>query len=295
MTDGWRLQQTNSLRLACLVEVLSYKPGNVTPGNRFHDSRVEDYAVSARVIAPVLADTGRRGVGRSIHDAVSVTQAAVGHNTNLGIVLVLAPLAAVPCGISLANGIRDVLLRLSIEDADWTYRAIRVAAPGGLGSSAVQDVGRTPTKSLLECMRHAADRDLIARQYAENFSDVLKTGLRWLQQSSKAVAEPHRIGWVALQLLAAFGDSLIARKCGTDISETVRAMARSVLAMGWPHSTAGLRAWNDLDVFLRSDGNRLNPGTTADMIAAIVYAGLRDGAYRANPDLLADYENEEVR
>ena len=294
MTDGWTTQLTEWLRQACLVDVLSRKPGNVTPEHRFTDARVSDFVTSARVTAPILAQAGNLGIGRSIFEAVSATRRTVGHNTNLGMILLLAPLAAVPSAVPLSPGIRTVLHGLTVDDADWTYRAVRMAAPGGLGASDVQDVRQPPTETLLKCMRHAADRDLIALQYASGFSAVLGTGLCWLLESGETVDESDRIGLVALQLLSEFGDSLIARKCGTAASDAVREQAGKVLATGWPESAAGQRFWDEFDVFLRSDGNRLNPGTTADMIAAIVFAGLRGGVYVPDADLMACGEDEEA-
>ena len=113
-------------------------------------------------------------------DAVAATQARVGRNTNLGIVLLLAPLTAVPPGVRLADGIADILSRLTREDAELVYEAIRLAHPGGMGQVDNQDISMPPTQTLLDVMRLAADRDLIARQYAENFSIVLDFGLLYL-------------------------------------------------------------------------------------------------------------------
>ena len=274
-------QLANKLYQACLVEVLSRKPGNVMPGNEFTDATVNDFVVSAKVSAPILAAVAKIGVGRAIFEAVDATNKAVGHNTNLGILLLLAPLAAVPESQSLAEGISPVLSGLTTGDADWSYKAIRLAGPGGLGDAEAEDVQEAPTQSLQECMRLAADRDLIAAQYSNNYEEVLGVGATWLIESATVVAESDRMTWLALMLLSHFGDSLIARKCGQPTSDDVKNRAQAVLEAGWPHRDSGRQAYVQFDDYLRSDGNRLNPGTTADMIAAIVFCGLRSGTYVA--------------
>lgn len=276
---------TDWIYQSCRIEVLSEKPGNVSPGKSFQDADVNDFLESARVSAPWLVQAGTLGVGKAIYGATKATHDAVGHNTNLGILLLLAPMAAIPSGVSLSDGLPHVVGSLTVEDADWTYQAIRVAEPGGLGDSDTQDVREPPTETLQECMRHAADRDLIAQQYATDFHDVLHTGLELLRASATVVAETQRIGFVALKLMSALGDSLVARKCGDAVSEDLQQRAAAVLDAGWPHTDSGRQAWSEFDGWLRSDGNRLNPGTTADMIAAIVFAALRSGQYTVPPDL----------
>lgn len=291
MNDDFAAQLTQWLYQACLAEVLSPKPGNVAPGTEYQDATVEDFVTSGRVSAPLLANAESAGVGKAVFAAAEATQAAVGHNTNLGILLLLGPLAAVPRSFSLADGLGTVLSELTIEDADWAYRAIRLASPGGLGDADTQDVHEAPTESLQDCMRHAAHRDLIAAQYVNNFADVLGVGCSLLMDSRELVAESDRITWVALKLMAQYGDSLIARKCGQEASDDVRNRASAVLETGWPATTAGQQAYRQFDEYLRSDGNRLNPGTTADMIAAIVFAALRSGQYTPDASLSEQIES----
>lgn len=279
MNQAFTAELNDWLFQACVLEVLSPKPGNVSPGLEFGDATVRDFVESARVSAPILAAAGEMGVGRTIFEAVQATQQAVGHNTNLGILLLLAPLAAVPAEASLQDGIPQVLSRLTVDDADWTYRAIRLAEPGGLGDAEDQNVHQSPTVSLQECMKLAAHRDRIAAQYVTDFEDVLETGLAWLVESADVVDDSRRITWLALKLLSRYGDSLIARKCGPEMSERVREHAHTILERGWPQADVGQQAYGQFDEYLRSDGHRLNPGTTADMIAAIIFSGMRSGRY----------------
>src|SRR5690348_1953484 len=85
----------NAAMLACLYEATAPKPGNVHPGASFADATFEDFQVSAKVIGPIMQGAQTRGVGQTILDAVSATREAVGTNTNLGMILLFAPLTAV--------------------------------------------------------------------------------------------------------------------------------------------------------------------------------------------------------
>ncbi|MCR9201869.1 MAG: triphosphoribosyl-dephospho-CoA synthase [Planctomycetaceae bacterium] len=262
---------------ACLLEVRSAKPGNVTPDQSFADMSVADFERSAQAVSAVLQDADRQSVGTSILRSIQATRQVVDSNTNLGIVLLLAPLASVPEEQSLSNGILPVLEALSVQDAKDAFEAIRLASPAGLGEAESQDVAQAPTETLRQCMLLAADRDLIARQYHDGFQGVLHQGLGWLQETASwRDNQPLRVAFVALQLMQQSGDSLIARKVGEQASRDVARRAAEVLASDWPSGEFGRNLFAEFDAYLRSDGNRLNPGTTADMIAAILFAALRD-------------------
>jgi triphosphoribosyl-dephospho-CoA synthase len=266
------------LRAACVLEATARKPGNVHPHASFADLSYGDFVKSADVVAPILARTRELGVGRAILDAVAATQQTVGRNTNLGIILLLAPLAAVPSGIRIADGIRTALDGLTRGDADLAYQAIRMAQPGGLGEVPGQDVRGPPHVTLRDAMRLASDRDLIARQYADNFSLVLEFGLLWLRGVNDFERHWERaIVDVQLEILARHSDSLILRKCGPETAAEVSRRARAVLERARSGRRGAADARHEFDDWLRADGNRRNPGTTADLITAILFAGFREG------------------
>ena len=274
----WSQQVSRWVQVACQREVRSPKPGNVCPGNEFADATVADFLASADAIAAVMAMASERPLGTTILECVEATRRVVGHNTNLGIVLLIAPLAAVPVGQTLTDGIGAVLNATTVDDSIAAYEAIRRAQPAGLGEVKDQDLLQSPTQNLVECMRLAADRDLIAAQYANGFRQVLGSGLEWLAEAQQAIeSSSQQITWLAVRFLAEFGDSLIARKCGLPMSDLVQQKARELLRSGWPQRSGSSADLADLDVFLRADGNRRNPGTTADFIAAVIFAGLREG------------------
>ena len=192
--------------------------------------------------------------------------------------LLIAPLAAVPGAVTLAEGIGNVLAGLTLADAAAVYRAIRVATPGGLGSASEQDIAGEPTVSLLDAMRLAADRDRIARQYVSDFADVLDFGCERLRHWRQRTDDDWEAAVIGLQLefLAAFPDSLIGRKCGDAVAWEASRRAAAVLAADWPHAADVHVALQQFDHWLRADGHRRNPGTTADLVAATLFATLRD-------------------
>ncbi len=264
--------------LACLLEAAAPKPGNVQPGADFEDATYVDFAVSAVAIAPAMDRACNAGVGRTAREAVQATRSLVRTNTNLGTILLLAPLAAVPRSVPLQSGVAQVLSALRPADSADVYCAIRLAQPAGLGHVDTLDVAEAAPPDLLLAMRAASDRDLVAQQYVTGFATVLADVLPWL------VAGRNR-GWslndtivhTQLRLLSRLGDSLIARKCGPAMSQQAAERASRVLAAGAPGTDAYAQQLAALDGWLRSDHHRRNPGTTADLIAAGLFAALRDG------------------
>ncbi len=263
--------------LACLLEVAAPKPGNVHRGADFGDLVLEDFLVSAVAIGPVMDEAMNQPLGKTILAAVEATRRAVGRNTNLGLVLLLAPLAKVPRHVPLESGVAQVLASCGPDDARDVYAAIRLAAPGGLGRVDEYDVAGPAPDDLLAAMRAAADRDIVARQYAENFRQVLGTAAPWLREATARTRNlPEAIVHTHVRLMAEYPDTLIARKCGEAIARESAGRAARVLTAGNPGEESYRRALADLDFWLRSDGQRRNPGSTADMIAAALFVGLRD-------------------
>lgn len=253
---------------ACLLEVTARKVGNVHPLAAFSDCDWETFAASAEAIAPVLEHASSWPLGETILEAVEATQDLVGRNTNLGMILLLAPLAAVPADAELSAGVSRVLDCTTVEDCHLVYEAIRAARPGGLGSAERQDVAAPPTVALFEAMRLAADRDAVARQYATGFADVFSFATRFSAHDLPALE--HEIVSVHLEMVAAGLETLIARKCGMEVA--AEAARRAGEADG-----AARPALAEFDSWLRGDGNRRNPGTTADLIAAALFVAIREG------------------
>jgi triphosphoribosyl-dephospho-CoA synthase len=271
-----------SAQLACLWEVTARKPGNVHRYRDFEDVGYHDFLLSAVALgdvmhtAPVVA-LGQGGVGAVILQAVQATRCFVHTNTNLGMILLLAPLAGseVGCGDD-QDEVERLLSRLNVEDTRQTYRAIRLAHPGGLGRVVNQDVCEEPTLPLREVMALAANRDLVARQYANGFREVFDDGIPALVQGLELTGCLERaIIFCQLSLMAKHPDSLIARKRGPSEAEESARRARAVLDAGWPFTPWGAEALVQLDEWLRAVGHDRNPGTTADLVTATLFVAVR--------------------
>jgi triphosphoribosyl-dephospho-CoA synthase len=267
-------------QLACLLEASAPKPGNVSPGRHFPDARYEDFLASAVAIGAPLAGASQRPLGATIRLAVEATARWTHSNTNLGIVLLMAPLARAATSLSstatsLRDGVRRVLETTTIDDARDVYAAIRRAAPGGLGRTQEQDVRDEPTVTLLEAMRLAADRDGIAREYAEAFEATFEVGAPALERARR-----DGLGWddavaeTFLTLLAGQVDTHVVRRGGQALADQATRLAGEALARGGVRSAEGRQAIGEMDHALRDERHLGNPGTTADLTAASIFVVL---------------------
>ena len=282
-------------QLACLLEASAPKPGNVSPGRHFHDARYEEFLASAAAIGGPLAGAGHRPLGETVLLAIDATSRWTRSNTNLGIVLLLTPLARAATselesrrneGLSnLRSAVRAVLESSTVDDAKHVFAAIRRVSPGGLGRAESQDVADDPTMPLIEVMRLAAGRDGIAREYSNGFAVTFETGAPAL-----AAARRDGLSWdeaiveTYLKLLAASPDTHVARRSGEALAAEVSRHAQSVLDAGGVRSKAGVRAIADMDVALRDARNAANPGTTADLTAAAIFVALLQGGWQVGSD-----------
>jgi len=264
----------DAFKSACLAELTAHKPGNVhvfADGHRLTPAQFERSAAAA---AAPLAAPGAR-VGRRIFDAIAATHAAVGTNTNLGIILLCAPLAAAAEAASadLRSALADVLDDLDTADADLAFRAIVRASPAGLGHAAENDVSEPARVTLRAAMADAAERDRVARQYVTAFADVFDMGLPRLAAAAARGWPPEwATSAIYLGFLAEFPDSHIVRKYGTAVAEDVRTSAvdfHAKLQSAWDTSrlTNELLAW-DAELKARN----INPGTSADLTVATLFA-----------------------
>ena len=267
--------------LACLLEVAAPKAGNVHPAAPFEDSTWLDFVKSAHAIRPVMAGASDQSLGRTVLQAVRATREAVDMNTNLGIILLLAPLCATAGEKNLRTGVRRLLRSLGEDDATSVYQAIRLANPSGLGEVRQSDVRGDAPDDLIAAMRQAAMRDAVARQYVNDFADVFERLVPVLQRwINKTRGMDDAIVRLHLEQMAFEPDSLIARKCGIETASTSQRMAKEVLRMGWPNTAESRTRFEKLDAWLRADGARRNPGTSADLVTAALFVALRTDIIR---------------
>jgi triphosphoribosyl-dephospho-CoA synthase len=269
-------------QLACLLESSAPKPGNVAPERHFHDTRYEDFLASAVAIGPALSTAGTRPLGNTIRAAAEATARWARANTNLGIILLLAPLAraAVRENGTLRERLSRVLLGTTVEDAAEVYAAIRLARPGGLGRAEAEDVAAPPTVTLRQAMALAAERDAVAREYVTDFAATFEVGAPALR-----AARADGLAWgdatveAFLALLGAGPDTHIARKLGPETAAAISRRAREVMEAGGVRQPAGREALARLDAELRDPTNSRNPGTTADLTCAALFVVILEGGW----------------
>jgi triphosphoribosyl-dephospho-CoA synthase len=274
-----RTEVMRAAQLACALEASAEKPGNVTPSHDFDDTSYEDMLRSGIALGAELERAAERSVGETVLAAVRASRDAAGANTNLGIALLLAPLARAALeGGELRERLGEVLRALTVDDARAAYAAIRLAAPGGLDEPVEHDVHDEPRVTLREAMAAAAQRDTIASEYLSDYEVTFERGLPALADAlDDGLRARDATVELALRLLAAVPDTLIARKRGPEAAARVAAGAREVLGAGGVRSAAGRAALAGFDASLRRDGNALNPGTTADLVTAVLFVALVEG------------------
>lgn len=258
-----------------MLEATAEKPGNVHPGASFPDLTYDDLVAAAVAIAPAIDAAAERPIGRTILAAVEAARSAADTNANLGIILLTAPLAAVPDDEPLdAAAVERVLARLDAADAADVWQAIGRARPGGMGTVPEGDLAGPAPADLRAAMRAAAGRDQIARLWAGGFAPLfdgpcgdlaaaIASGIPLLD----AIIDCH------LRQLAREPDSLIARRHGAAAAADVSAGAAAILRLPDAARPAAIAAF---DAALRVP-RRLNPGTTADLVAAALYILVRGG------------------
>lgn len=263
------------VQTACLWEATARKVGNVHRYADFNGTTYLDFALSAAAVADPL-NRALHGwpFGLVLKDAVRATRETTGQNTNLGILLLLLPLLY--CDTN-HYAIPRFLAKLDLNTTKDVFEAIRIASPGGLGDAPEGDVKNEPTITILEAMKLAACRDLIARQYANGYADIFDFGVpAFLEAFAKFGRIESAVIECQLRWLAKFPDSLIARKSGLSVAEDVQRRAQRVFEHGGLDTSEGREVGVELDAHLRSDGNKLNPGTVADLVTACLFVALRD-------------------
>jgi triphosphoribosyl-dephospho-CoA synthase len=294
---------TSCLQLAILFEINAPKPGNVNRQASFHKTNYEHFLASAVAIAPSLKTATAKGIliaerklrfanvgiGKIIKEAVERSESwQHGGNTLLGTILLLSPIA-VGAGKTLreSNGILDLArLRTNIksvttsttpEDAVAVYEAIDIAKPGGLNKAPNFDATETSSKqeilrthaTLFDLFEISASYDSIASEWAKNYPLVFDVGFPALWEEIKRRDNINdAIVHTFLRLLSENPDTLIARKAGSSKAQEISQRARQVLDQGGLDTPNGREALVELDRNLRDPENKLNPGTTADLVTA---------------------------
>jgi triphosphoribosyl-dephospho-CoA synthase len=299
------------LQLAILLEASSYKPGNVTRTSGFKCTRYEHFLASAVATNPSLEYAAERGIAVSkggicvsevelgviIKDCVvNVNAWQHGGNTLLGTIILLSPIAvaggmtSAEAGIFKISRLREnvklVVEQTGAEDAANVYEAIKIASPGGLGIVPELDVNDPNSInkilkekiSLYRIFKIAEKYDAVCSEWVNNYPLTFDVAFPSLdEQLNKGEDLNTAIVHTFLELLAERPDTLIARKAGVEKAREVSSMAREVLKLGELETSRGNKSLSELDRKLKKSSNLLNPGTTADIIAASLSLCLLSG------------------
>ena len=280
---GQRWSISQAAGLATLLEASAPKYGNVHPAASFTDMHFGHFVASAAIQQSCFQSISN-SVGDLVLRTVRETRNRVGRNTNLGTLLLLAPLAVAANSIdtdklnatTLAASTKCTLSDLTAQDSSLVYEAIRVANPGGLGQQSENDVSSSVApESLVAAMQQVAEVDSVARQYTNGFAEIFDPLLSWLSEELATQADPlNAIQRFQLRCLAWQPDGLIIRKCGFDQAVKVQNLARE-LQHRIDQRDPSLSVYSQqFDQYLRADGHRRNPGTTADLVAATIFVKL---------------------
>jgi len=265
------------VQLACALEACAPKPGNVNRYHDFGDASLDDFLISAAAVASAFENCVQAPTGQLIMDAAARTRDCVHSNTNLGIILLFAPLVkaaahAARLGGDIRRSLMAVLNSLTVEDARLAYAAIRLMQPGGIGRVPQGDVSEEPSITLLQAMALAQERDAIAREYVSCYAITFGIGLPALKNAySRGRNYTGAIVQAFLTILGNVPDTLIERKKGPKTAQQVSQLAAGVLAKGGVFTQEGQAGLEEMDNVLRDSMHLLNPGTTADLTAAAAF------------------------
>ena len=275
MTASLSQNQLESIVIQAFTEeVNALKPGNVSRYAAGHNMSVEDFLKSAEQVTPILCDPSL-SVGERILSSVQATFSGVGCNTNLGMVLLFAPVLKVVQEMKIFNintlqkNIKKLIKNINVDESRLIFKAISLANPGGLGQSEQYDVHLAPDCTVWQAMELASNRDSIAKQYVNGLHEVFHSGLvkinsynqRWKSVEWATVA-------CYLDLLSDLIDSHVARKQGLPVAEQTRAKAKSVARKleNYDNPVEATDLLLEFDRELKQ--SNINPGTTADLTAA---------------------------
>jgi triphosphoribosyl-dephospho-CoA synthase len=288
------------LELAMLLEVSANKPGNVSFETGFAGTRVEHFLASAVAASAWLEEAANRGIdvsekklgvnhigiGQIIKEcATDINLWQKGGNTLLGTVILLVPVAVAAGMTQTEENSFDLLqlrenLKLTVEsttaeDAVHLYEAIDLAKPSGLNESSDLDVNDPSSKarileesiSLFDVFKIAAGYDDICSEWVRNYQITFDLAYPYLTVQLESRDLNTAVVHTFLKILSKHPDTFIARKVGVEKARQVSSDAKTALELGGLETSEGRKSVLDLDRKLRASGNRLNPGTTADLTA----------------------------
>jgi triphosphoribosyl-dephospho-CoA synthase len=281
--------------LAMLFELSSSpKPGNVDRCHDFSDIGFHHFLTSAVSAYPVFrkaamaggSEVGEEGeedeednggVGSLILEGVEAWQTwNLCSNTHFGSLVLMIPIAiAAGKPDELRTRLRRVLEKTTVIDSVDFYRAFEKAKARvvDVDKFSLNDKGRQKTvqgsgKTLLELMRLSSKHDIVAREWSTNYERSFLLADRIAEQTGRWGLNDGVVR-TFLEALSEVPDSLICAKFGMDAAIQVSRRAGEALL----DDTLGKARDMDRDLLAQD----INPGSTADLIAASLFISLLRG------------------
>ena len=275
-TDNARIRiiLKKQIKFVCDTEIKSLKPGNVHKYSEGHGMNLKDFLKSSLIISKCLTKNNL-DLGKKILISVNEIQNKIKKNTNLGIILMLSPIATIVQeeGViskeELLKKIKSLIKKQNIKNSIPIFKAISLTSPGGLGFSKKYDVNEPPNTNLYKAMEFAKKKDLIARQYCNGFEDIYKIGI---PAYKKFYNKWGKVDWaltgVYLTFLKKFNDSHIVRNKGNKIARSIKKEAKKYYFFLKRNKNLTKIKKKLLIFDKKLKSKRINPGTTADLTVA---------------------------
>lgn len=273
-------------QIASALEVSGYpKPGNVHRTRDYDDMVFEDFIISGIVIGDAIrqactdVDIENPRLGKYILQAVAETDRWIKNNTNLGIVMMITPIAVAAAISDSFDDIQqnvDLLMKnTSVDDSCDLYDAINIADAGGMGEedeygvasdSAKQDL-RDDGLTMYDVLKISAKKDMLGREMTSAMQFTFEVGYPTYYELIKQKSQNEACVLTFLTILSQVPDTLIFRKYGEDEAMKVSMMTRDLLK--FKDDSDFVERIKEFDEYLYK--NNYNPGTTADLTAAAIF------------------------
>ena len=273
-------------QIASVLEVSGQpKPGNVHRTRDFDDMVFEDFLLSAVVVGDIFREAcssinkdklEEAHLGRYICEAVRETNKWVETNTNLGIMMMCMTIA---CSAAISDSfdeLQDNIVKImdatTVDDACDLYDAINLADAGGMGdqddfdvnSASAKDELRANGQTMYDVLEISAGWDRLANELTNGMPVCFEIGYPTYSKLRETSSLNKSSVLTFLKILSEVPDTLISRKYGDEVAESVSFKTKELLSC---EDDFDIKV-KEFDDYLFDNG--YNPGTTADLTAASI-------------------------
>ncbi|AMK15602.1 triphosphoribosyl-dephospho-CoA synthase [Methanobrevibacter olleyae] len=292
-------------QIASVLEVSGWpKPGNVHRTRNYDDMVFEDFIISGVVIGNTVEELANQSreiddlsnaeLGKYILQAVNETDKWIANNTNLGIMMMCIPIASA-AAISnnfdeIQENVGHLMKSTTVEDAVNLYDAINVADAGGMGnheefdvmSEKAKDELRTNNQTMFDVLEISASWDRLANELTNRMPVCFDIGYPTFSNFLRTCEDVDVINKATvltfITILSQIPDTLISRKYGDEIAESVSKKADEVLK--FKDDGSFVEKLLEFDDYLYE--NNYNPGTTADLTATSIFISYLEMGFNSN-------------